>query len=70
VLEILNKKDKSLFSFREVAFNINKNISNEVLIYDLQVENQRNIIASVNTNPIVRLHNKTKDIEVDDTQEG
>jgi len=68
-IELKDKTGRSMFSFREIAFNVNKNLTNELMIYDLQTENQRNIIASVNTNPMVRLYNKTKDLDVDDTQE-
>lgn len=69
-IELIDKKGKSMFSFREIAFNINKNLTDEIMVYELQTENQQNIIAAVNANPLIRVYNKTKDIDVNDASEN
>jgi hypothetical protein len=60
-------KDTSLFSFREIAFNINKSLVNEIAVYDLLNENYKNIFKAVNANPMVRIGIKSKDIDIEDT---
>lgn len=60
-------KDTSLFSFREIAFNINKALLNEIAVYDLLNENYKNIFKAVNANPMIRAGIKAKDIDIEDS---
>lgn len=67
-IELKNDKGTSMFSFRELAFNVNKDLTNEIMVYDLQNENLKNIITAVNTNPLLRLGIKSKDISVEESE--
>lgn len=60
-------KDTSLFSFREIAFNINKALLNEIAVYDLLNENYKNVFKAVNANPMIRAGIKAKDIDIEDS---
>jgi hypothetical protein len=66
---VLKVEGNSFFSFREVAFQVNKALSNEMMVYDLLPEHQKNIIGAVSANANIRVANKTKDnLNVDDSQ--
>lgn len=52
---------KDFFSFRDVAFMASKQDSDYLAMIDLSVENQRNVIVAVASNPFVRFAGKLKD---------
>lgn len=69
VIEIQNKGKqdgktvavKDYFSFKDVAFMASKQDSDYLAMIDLSVEQQRNIIVAVASNPFVRFAGKLKD---------